>query len=72
MQAWMAELYLYSHKKPEWSRRANILSKTLLFVCTKHYNMHVCINIQKIASVHSCENTVRYHGDRRLYKNPRR
>lgn len=35
-------------------------------------NIIIYINIQKTASGHSCENTVRYHGDRRLYKNPKR
>lgn len=54
----------------------NIASKTTLLVYTKYYNTcvceYICMNIQKMPSEHSCEKMLRYHGDRRPYKNPNR
>lgn len=54
----------------------NIPSKNTLLVYTNYYNKcvceYICMNIQKMPSGHICEKMLRYHGDKRPYKNPNR
>lgn len=58
------------------STKMNIPSKNTLLVYTNYYNKcvceYICMNIQKMPSGHICEKMLRYHGDKRPYKNPNR